>query len=624
MKPSTTLGDYLLLEIIGAGGMAAVYKAVDERTNTVVALKVLSQHWSAQASGLKRFWREAEITQKLRHPNIVPIIDYGQVNGKAYIAMPFMAGGSLADFFRYPTNVSLQFNINLLRQIADGLDYAHLSGVIHRDLKLANILLDEHRRAALADFGIAHLSNATRLTMTGAVAGTPLYMSPEQAQGMSDVDYRADLYSFAVMAYLMITGYHPFTGEDPLAILHRHLFAVAPKPSAITPKLPKAMDDVFVRGLAKIRDQRYKSASEFVDAIDHAFGNQYTANHTLINMEAPNPIVAEITMDLPSTISNRNKRAKRRGALVASFLIPLIAVLSAIVFVFRPQNTPSPALDESSAATRIVGEITQTWVAISLLFTDTPTPTLTFTNTPTPTLTFTATATPTLTQTTTPTLTLTPDATQYRFGAAEIIAPNGADLFRIPFDQAGIITHLAMGTRLELIGGSSDHNWYEVRTLSEPQLRGWIRVQYVNLAAPDEPVQITWYYFIRTLTTEPQPDDLAIELQPTATSSGSGGNVIASPTTQLTNPSAPTTQATQTSAPSIQATNTSMPTTQPTNPPAPTAQPTNPPAPTAQPTNPPPPPTAPGNSGDAGNPPAPPGGGRVPPTPPGGNGNGQP
>jgi serine/threonine-protein kinase len=137
-------------------------------------------------------------------------------------------------------------------------------------LKLANILIDERKRPALADFGIAHLRDATRLTVTGHIAGTPLYMSPEQARGISDIDHRSDLYSFAVLAYLMSTGFHPFTGAVPLAIMHQHLSAQAPLPSEINPNLSHKVDAVLLRGLAKDRAARPDSSTEFANDLAEA------------------------------------------------------------------------------------------------------------------------------------------------------------------------------------------------------------------------------------------------------------------------------------------------------------------------------------------------------------------
>jgi serine/threonine-protein kinase len=533
MNRSTKFGNYIIDEVIGRGGMAIVYKAVDQRTNETVAIKVLYEHWTAQASGVSRFWREAEIALKLNHPNIAAINEYGEIDGKAYIAMPYMTGGSLADYFRNPTRVSLAITLNWLKQIAAGMDYAHQNGVVHRDLKLANILLDDNQNALLSDFGIAYLSNATRLTMSGQLTGTPLYMSPEQARGVSDIDYRSDLYSFAVMAYLMITGFHPFTGEDALAILNKHLSVTPPNPSAIHPNLPPALDAVILRALSKDRENRYTSAAEFVEAIEATVDKQSIAHQTLINIDAPNPIAPSDTLILgPTEVSEEPPRRRRGWLMIAGLLLPLAAVLFGAYIVFKDNGNTALAQGESAASTRVVSEFTETALAISLLATDTPTATLTDTATATPTSTDTPTSTPTSTDTPTstptstdtptatststdtptatptstdtptatstpsltptntptatstdtptPTLTLTatstPTATPVPLPpyTAEV-GEDEADLHVSPSATSRITVSLRPGTLLELTDVSADNNWLQASTRTGARFTGWMR-----------------------------------------------------------------------------------------------------------------------------------------------------
>jgi serine/threonine-protein kinase len=244
-------GPYLVQEKLGAGGVARVYKAIDRRTNKTVALKVMHSIWDEGSDVALRFQKEAEIVKKLQHPCIVAVYDYGVIRGRSYLVMQYMAGGCLSQRFQDPAPITSQEAVRLLRRIASALDHAHRRGVIHRDLKLENILLDERGDAALSDFGIARVKDNKNLTMTGSIVGTPMYMSPEQARGKKQLDYRSDLYSLAVMSYLLTVGRFPFVGNDLLAILQQHVNASPPLPSEIDPDLPPTLDSVLLRGLAK-------------------------------------------------------------------------------------------------------------------------------------------------------------------------------------------------------------------------------------------------------------------------------------------------------------------------------------------------------------------------------------
>lgn len=259
-------GRFSIQQKIGTGGVATVYKAVDTTTNETVALKILHDTFSPESDMARRFVREAEISQRLQHPHIVSIQDSGTINGRTFLMMEYMKGGSLAQRFQQPARIATQATIKLLRQVASALDYAHGQGVIHRDMKLENILLGE-RGAALADFGIARVVGASKFTVTGNIVGTPLYMSPEQAKAKGNIDSRADVYSLSVLAYLLIVGCFPFSGEDVLAIIAQHIGAPPPVPSTLTPDITPAVDAVLLKGMAKKPDERYQSAGELIEAL---------------------------------------------------------------------------------------------------------------------------------------------------------------------------------------------------------------------------------------------------------------------------------------------------------------------------------------------------------------------
>lgn len=263
-------GQYLVQEKLGGGGMAVVYKAQNEETGETIALKILRASLMEQPGIVERFKQEATIANRLQHPSIVAVYNYGAIRGRYFLELQYFSGGTLGERFAQPTTIGSQETIRLLRNVAGALDYAHQQGVIHRDLKLENILLDEKGNAALGDFSIARLGDGSKLTATGFVVGTPMTIAPEQARGDANLDYRADLYSLAVIAYVLAVGHYPFNGDNPLTILHKHLSEPVPLPTTVNPKLPKALDAVLLKGLAKQPGERYPSADMLVEAFARA------------------------------------------------------------------------------------------------------------------------------------------------------------------------------------------------------------------------------------------------------------------------------------------------------------------------------------------------------------------
>ena len=259
-------GPFVIHEKLGSGGMAAVYRAFDEESGQFVALKVLHATLAEQPEVIQRFQQEVDIVNRLRHAHVVAIHKHGIIKNRPYLVMQFMGGGTLAHHFEQPREITSQHAVRLMRHIGSALDYAHRQKVVHRDLKLENILLDNRGDAYLSDFGIARIIGGTRLTITGNVVGTPLYISPEQARGKLDLDYRSDLYSLAVIAYVLAVGRFPFDGNNVLAILNQHLSQPAPVPSEVNPTVPPALDNVLLKGLAKRPEDRYRSADAFIEA----------------------------------------------------------------------------------------------------------------------------------------------------------------------------------------------------------------------------------------------------------------------------------------------------------------------------------------------------------------------
>lgn len=260
-----TIGGYQIVEQIGKGGMASVYRAYQPSLDRDVAIKVLPPYYAQQdESFLQRFKREARAVAKLRHPNILMVMDYGEEGDLVYIVMEYVNAGTLKDRMHKP--LPLSEITSLVSQISDALSYAHEQGIVHRDIKPSNILLPRPDWALLTDFGLAHMVGGSLLTQSGITVGTPAYMSPEQGSG-EKIDHRTDIYAMGVMLYEMTVGEVPYTAETPMAIVVKHIVDPLPIPRKKNPNIPKALQRVILKALAKNPDDRYQSAAEFTAAL---------------------------------------------------------------------------------------------------------------------------------------------------------------------------------------------------------------------------------------------------------------------------------------------------------------------------------------------------------------------
>jgi serine/threonine protein kinase len=261
------LGQYQIVAPLGEGGMAAVYKAYQlGKMNRYVALKILPQQLAKSPQFVKRFDQEANVLAKLQHPRILPVFDFGESEGYAYLAMPFIESGTLADLL-HGEPLPLPQIRSLIVQVAEALDYAHSRGLVHRDVKPSNVLVDERGNCLLSDFGIAKILEGTeQFTATGGIIGTPAYMSPEQGRGET-LDGRSDIYSLGVMLFEMATGRVPYNAETPLAVIIKHMQDPLPPPRSINPSLPEAVEHVIFKALAKHGEDRYRTADEMARAL---------------------------------------------------------------------------------------------------------------------------------------------------------------------------------------------------------------------------------------------------------------------------------------------------------------------------------------------------------------------
>ncbi|WP_088187624.1 Stk1 family PASTA domain-containing Ser/Thr kinase [Desulfosporosinus sp. FKA] len=261
-------GRYEVLERIGAGGMAIVYKAKDQLLNRVVTIKVLREQFATDEDFIRRFRREAQAVASLSHPNIVSVYDVGKEGDTEYIVMEYVEGRNLKEIIRDYAPLTTDQAINLARQITSAVQNAHEHHIIHRDIKPHNILVTEDGRAKVTDFGIARAVSSATVTHTGDIIGSVHYLSPEQAKGLQSNE-QSDIYSLGIILYELVTGQVPYDGETPIAIALKHLQEQPTLPSKLNPRVEKEFEGVIMRAIAKSPEQRYTSAKELLEDLNH-------------------------------------------------------------------------------------------------------------------------------------------------------------------------------------------------------------------------------------------------------------------------------------------------------------------------------------------------------------------
>lgn len=265
-----TIGSYRLIQQMGQGGMATVYKAYHAALDRYVAIKVLHPVFTEDASFLARFQREAKTVARMDHPNIVPIYDYSEFEGRPYLVMKFIEGETLKAHMARGA-LSREEILQITRAVGSALSYAHRNRVLHRDIKPSNVLLSNDGQIYLADFGLARMAQSGESSLTAdRLIGTPQYMSPEQALSKPDLDARTDIYSFGVMLYEMLVGRVPFNADTPFAVIHDHIYTPLPLPRQVKPDLPEAVERVLLKALAKNPDDRFSEVEQLVNALELA------------------------------------------------------------------------------------------------------------------------------------------------------------------------------------------------------------------------------------------------------------------------------------------------------------------------------------------------------------------
>jgi len=354
-----TLGQFEILEEIGRGGMATVYRARQTSINRVVAVKILPRHLLHDPGFFERFEREVDVIAHLEHPHILPIYDYGEAEGIPYIAMRYLAGGSMAQLIRRTSGaMPLDQLERPFVQVAQALDYAHQQGIIHRDLKPGNIMMDESGNAYLSDFGIARVLGSN---LTGsAIIGTPAYMSPEQANGMP-LDARSDIYALGVVLFELITGREPYQAETPMALLLKHINEPVPPLKNFRQDVPASVEAVISKATAKDPNQRFSSAGDMARSFQEALHTPATAptRKAAAAVEDPATVVPAAPASAPSlklsipAAAPAAERKSQTGLIIGAALVILViaAVIGFAVLGNRPtEPTPLPASPTAEVA----------------------------------------------------------------------------------------------------------------------------------------------------------------------------------------------------------------------------------------------------------------------------------
>jgi serine/threonine-protein kinase len=394
------LDEYRIEALLGKGGMARVYRAVDDRLDRYVALKIIEKPFRADVDYVSRFEREARAIARLEHDHIVSLYRFGEAAGLLYIAMQFIDGldlGKIMGLYRTDGEFMLFDDIRrITAEVCRALDYAHSQGVIHRDLKPSNVMLDKQGKVYLTDFGLVLLSD---VTTRGEVLGSPRYVSPEQAVSSANVVPQSDLYSVGVILYEMLTGRVPFYGDKPLDVAIMHIEEPVPPPRELRPSLSPELEGVLLKVLEKQPEDRYQSGSEFMAALDNAIlqdkgetqipstnpsrssitladrVNIETASSPEISTDVPDPHQpARQESTIPPAPSPESRISKRLPVLLGFGTLSLILIAVICVSLIVPGLWASGSRGQGTSATSASTSVISRTAETILISEDTRTP----------------------------------------------------------------------------------------------------------------------------------------------------------------------------------------------------------------------------------------------------------
>ena len=329
---TTFAGRYQVIEELGTGGMGRVYKVYDAEVEDKVALKLLNPDIASDEETITRFRNELKLARRIAHKNVCRMYDLGQQEGDYYITMEYVAGENLKSFIRRSGQLTVDKTIGIAAEICAGLAEAHRLGVVHRDLKPQNIMIDQEGAVRIMDFGIARSLKAKSLTRPGVLIGTPEYMSPEQVEGGA-ADQRSDIYAVGIILYEMLTGRVPFAGDTPIAIALKHKTESPPNPRELNARIPEALSRLVLRCLEKDPAKRFESPENLLSELE-AIGREHRTSAPSLSPEKP---------------AQKMRPKLSRPILVPTVILGVLVVLAIILF-FRPRSVRSPGEPAAGAA----------------------------------------------------------------------------------------------------------------------------------------------------------------------------------------------------------------------------------------------------------------------------------
>jgi len=347
------VGPYRIIEQLGQGGMATVFKAYHASLDRYVALKVLHPAFREDQTFTTRFQREARVVARLEHPNIVPIYDYSEYESRPFLVMKYIEGDTLKARLNQGPLTSEEIE-QVVNSVGSALAYAHKQGILHRDVKPSNVMIAKDGTMYLADFGLARIADAGESTMSSdSIMGTPQYISPEQAMGVKDLDAGTDIYSFGVMLYEMVVGQVPFSADTPFSIIHDHIYTPLPLPTKVNPKVPEPVQRVLLKALAKNRLDRYTSTEELMTAFKQAWteagvpmeGTAIVMRSTSLK-EKTDSKNQSVPADRPTAVE-KNRATQRSPWMWVGIGVVILLCFVVVVFAIRKNRAaipPSPTV----------------------------------------------------------------------------------------------------------------------------------------------------------------------------------------------------------------------------------------------------------------------------------------
>lgn len=338
---------YTVMEQLGRGGMATVFKAYHASLDRYVALKVMHPVFMEDDNFQARFQREARVVAKLDHPNIIPVYDFSVHNGLTYLVMKYIEGKTLKARLQ-EGEISSEENVEFIEAIGAALSYAHEQGVLHRDVKPSNVILADDGQIFLADFGLARIASAGESTLSSdMMIGTPQYISPEQALGEHDLGPATDIYSFGVVIYELVVGQVPYSSDTPFAVVHDHIYKPLPLPRVVNPDVPEAIERILLKALAKSSDDRFESVDEMVKSFKRAVeGDPLPEVKHIPSVVAPPPDPSTIAAPVPVPEEVTAPTPEKKKRKFKWWYIPIILGLCfcSLVVLSNNSNDDQPGL----------------------------------------------------------------------------------------------------------------------------------------------------------------------------------------------------------------------------------------------------------------------------------------